>query len=310
MKLLIFTFLLIFIARMGLAEESGQLTQKVETVTPKVNRWKVNFDSLYFDFMGRHNADGDIYGFDDVSYQTQTLSMTYMADPTLHFSVVGAYARNYAETYFLGTLYSDDTEGVTDTRLKATKMFFDKTDLYIADVAISLPTGSIAKKNPLNPALNYPYNMQLGSGTVDSELSLMYLTTRGRHQVGAFGMATLRMQRRNEYGYRRGNEYRSKVWYSYLMNRYIQPGLWVNYWHVQRLSGEDRTYGRNLFVEFYHSPRHFWDVTANVNGNYPLTSGLSLKGMLGLPLWQESKNIDNVQVYTQFFAQLGVEAQF
>ena len=281
------------------------------SVSTKAKRpwFKSRFDSSYYDFQGRHPADGGIYGFENVNYRVQSFSFSVLATPTLEFSVVARHIRNYAETNFLGVLYKDTTEGIADTKVKATKSWFNSLGLFVADLGLSLPTGSVGEKNQVNPALNYPYNMQLGSGTFDAEPTLMYMKFAGKHQLGALAFAALRFGK-NDYGYRRGNEYLGKVWYNYSFTKYFNPGMWLNYHHLQRLSGQDSTYGRNIFVEFYHSPRHFWDLTANISSEVELTKSLKLKGLLARPLWQESKNIDNVQVYMTWFAQLGLEGQF
>ncbi len=291
---------------MGVATQANTLTTQVKSRTP---RFKAGVDTSYFDFYGRHPADGNLYGFQQVFYSVQNFQFTYLATPTLHFSVQAKQIRNYAETNFLGVLYKDTTQGLGDTKLSATKTFFLNSDLLIANLGLSLPTGSVSEKNKNNPQFNYPYNMQLGSGTVDLEPSLMFLRTQGQNQWGAFAMGVLR-NGRNSYGYRKGNEYIAKIWYSYLADSLLMPGLWLNYHHIQRLSGVDSTYGRNPFVEFYHSPRHFWDFTANINSQYDVTRFLKLKATVGRPIWQESKNIDNVQVYMDWFAQLGLEGQF
>ncbi len=271
--------------------------------------FKATFDSLYYDFQGRHDSDSGLYGFEGVSYSTQTMQLTYLATPTLNFAVQARQIRNYAETKF-GPIFSKDvSQGMGDTKLKATKTFISGFDLIIADLTLSVPTGSISEKNVNAPDYNYPYNMQLGSGTYDLEPSLIYLATRRRHQMGGLAMAILRTGR-NQYDYRRGNEYISRVWYSYLADPLLMPGLWLNYRHVQRMNGQDSTYGRLPVMAFYHSPRNFWEFAANINSQYEITKNLKLKALVGRPLWQESNNIENLQVYTRWFAQVGAEGTF
>jgi hypothetical protein len=277
--------------------------------TVEVPKYKASASSLYYDFKGHRPAESGVYGFERVSYAIWSLNLSYFINPSLIITATGRYVRNYAETRFYGQLFKDENEGFSDTKLKLTKNFFSATHFSMIDLGLSLPTGSIDKKNPHASSYNYPYNMQLGSGTTDIELSLMRLNTFGKNQLGSFAMATWRMGR-NSYDYRKGDEYIAKIWYNYLLSPYFNPGIWLNYWHVQRLTGADKTYGRLEVVEFYHSSRHFIELTPHVTGRYPITKDLALNFLSGRPIFQRSKNRDNVQVYAQWFAQIGFDGVF
>jgi hypothetical protein len=242
------------------------------------------------------------------------MALSYNYDPLLSFTVQNSYNKVYAETYFFEELFKDETEGFGDTTVKATKTFLRQSGIYVGEFGFILPTGSVTEKN-IRGNFNYPYNMQLGSGTYDFMASGTYLKMVGKHQLGAFGMATVRTGQNSE-GYRRGDEFIAKTWYSYMVNPYLSPGVWANYQNIQGIIGRDRDFdGANRafsdpLLRFYYSPRTFWDVTANVSGNYPITSGLKVKGMLGAPLAQHSYNKDDVQLYTQWFMQAGLEGSF
>ena len=300
-----FLFVLVGLV-VSFAAKAQTISGKAPSASPQ---FKASFDSLYYDFQGRHDADSGLYGFEGLSYSTQTMQLTYLATPTLNFAVQARQIRSYAETKFGAIDSKDVTQGMSDTKLKATKTFFNGFDLIIADLSLSLPTGSVSEKNVNAPAYNYPYNMQLGSGTYDLEPSLMYLVTRKQHQFGALGMAILRSGR-NDFDYRRGNEYISRVWYTFLATPYLMPGMWLNFRHVQRMNGQDSTYGRRVDMAFYHSPRNFWELTPNINSQISITKNLKLKAMVGRPIWQESNNVENLQVYTRWFAQVGAEGTF
>lgn len=302
--------LVIFLCSSHLMAQDNEIKTKSEAPpAPFLPDFKVNVDLLHYDFQGRHPADGNIYGFEGVTFTSETSTFTWMMTPLWQLSLALQYVEKYAETEFLGTLYKDRTQGLGDTRLSTSRTFLDGTNIYIVNAGISLPTGSVGEKNKNNPSINYPYNMQLGSGTYDPFLSIMGIKTMGRHQVGLLGMGTFRTGR-NDFGYRMGDEYLAKTWYTFNFRSYFAPGLWLNYNHIQRITGQDRTFGRNLFVQWYHSPRDFWDLSLNINSTIKLGKHFSLKGLVGRPIWQESKNIDNVQVYAQWFAQVGMEARF
>lgn len=280
-----------------------------KTQVYKLPKWSVSPDSYHYNFQGNRAADGNIYSFNNVTYQQQSLNLKYFYSPTLVFSLVGNYARKYAETFFLGTLYNDSTEGLADTLVNVTKTFAKPSGLYIINFGLSLPTGAIDKKNKSAPELNYPYNMQLGTGTYDFNSSFTYLKMINRQQIG-FTAAARNHTGLNDMGYRRGDNYTTKAWYGYKINKYITPGVWINHQYIDGLSGEDRTFGRNIFVEFYHNSRQFWDLTAYANVEFELSQFIKLKAMAGVPLWQGTDNVDNVELFLGWFGQIGFEGTF
>ncbi|MEM7646283.1 MAG: hypothetical protein AAF203_05195 [Pseudomonadota bacterium] len=303
------SMLLVFSLGFSAQAQEGQ-SKTTQAPVIKLPKWKVAAGTSFFNFSGHRPADGNIYGFQGVEFESQNLDATYMIDPFLHVTLSGQYVRKYAETEFLGQLFKDQTEGFGDTRLKVTKTFLDGFNVFVLEGAYSIPTGSITERNPnIGTPTNYPYNMQLGSGTNDFIANLVYVRSMGRHQVGGLGSAILRFGR-NKWGYRMGNEYIAKTWYTYNYHSLLKPGIWLNYYHLQRMHGQDSTFGRNIFVEFYHTPRHFWDLTPNFSSEYAINNSIKLKGLVAAPLWQESKNIDNIQLYTRWFAQLGIEGTF
>lgn len=272
-------------------------------------KWSVSPDSSFYNFQGNRAADGNIYRFNNVTYQQQSLNIKYFYSPTLIFSLTGNYGRKYAETFFLGELYKDTTEGLADTMVSATKTFVKSSGIYVLSLGVSLPTGAIDKKNKSAPEFNYPYNMQLGTGTYDLNSSFTYMKMVNSQQFG-FVAAARNHTGINSMGYRRGDNYTTKAWYNYKISKYFTPGVWFNHQYIDGLSGQDRTFGRNLFVEFYHNPRQFWDLTAYANAEFKLNKSLKLKAMAGVPLYQGTNNVDNVELFLSWFGQLGVEGTF
>ncbi|NQZ00507.1 MAG: hypothetical protein HRT45_07545 [Bdellovibrionales bacterium] len=303
----------------GAVAVDAELKAKIEGLvreaapTPK---FKASFDRFYYEFEGVNDASREIgglttYGFERVSFNTNVMALSYSIDPLLSVTIQNSYNKIYAETYFFEELYKDETEGFGDTTVKGTKTFMLPSGIYVAEFGAILPTGSITEKN-IRGNFNYPYNMQLGSGTQDFMASGTYIKMLGKHQVGGFGMATVRTGVNSE-GYRRGDEFMAKTWYSYMLNQYLTPGVWANYHNIQGIVGRDRDFDdpvSDRLLRFYYSPRAFWDVTANVNVQCPITQGLKIKGMLGAPLAQHSFNKDDVQLYTQWFMQAGLEGSF
>jgi hypothetical protein len=274
------------------------------------DKWSASVDSMHYNFSGEQAARGNIYSFENVTTDIQMVSLNYKYSPTLTFSLVTQYVNIYAETFFGPTLYFDRTHGLGDTLVKATKTNFINNFFLVTDFAVSLPTGSISEKNENAPQFNYPYNMQLGSGTLDFILTQTAIKNlSAKHQVGAFAQGRLRTGLSDE-GYRRGNEVAARLWYSYILSPNIMPGIWANYYLQQGIQGEDRTFGRNVFVEFYHNSRQFWDITPHVNLNYDINKNFKLRAMVGVPVWQISENIDDIQLFTRWFTQVGIDARF
>lgn len=309
MKLLL---ILVFILTLPFAVLAKDKTttgfnNKEKVITHTLKSISLGFDQMYYAFEGTRPADGNIYAFDDVSLDMQLLTLKYTASPFLSFSVIGTRINNYAETYFSGVLYSDRAEGMGDTLVKVTKTFLlPDHSLLIFDGGVSLPTGSINKKNANAPQFNYPYNMQLGSGTFDPLLTLMYLKHfKTKHQLGLLGLSKIRTGT-NSNSYRLGNEYQGSLWYSYLWTSYLTPMAKLSFKNTQGLSGVDPLIGRNIYMEFYHNSRDYWDFTLSLNSSIKLTKYFKLQGMLALPVWQGFNNIDNVEVEAKWYGSLGL----
>lgn len=273
--------------------------------------WSSQLDYYYFTFQGTRPANGNIYDFEDVQLDLQSFTLKYAPSPLVSYSLVATHQTNYAETYFAGILYRDRTQGLSDTLLKRTEVFvLPKQQIFILDLGLYLPTGSINEKNQNNTAFNYPYNMQLGSGTVDPMLSVIYLKTlKAKHQLGGLGLARLRTGETNRNGYHLGNDWTAAVWYSYLLNSYLTPSLKLNYRSIEGLNGVDPLIGRNIFMEFYHNTRSVWDITPTLTAKIPVSKTVSVQALLALPVWQRFSNIDDVEVETQWYGQLGVVIQ-
>ena len=112
--------------------------------------------------------------------------------------------------------FTMQSQGMGDT------MLMSKYRLYADDpliptrqvsllASLSLPTGSIDEKNSKHPlalrrAEQLPYGMQLGSGTFDPTLGLLYQGSSSPWWWGANGSATVRLYK-NARDYRLGNRY-------------------------------------------------------------------------------------------------------
>lgn len=276
--------------------------------------WSSTLDYTYMSFKGTQAAtDGtsELYDFDDVQVDLQSFTLKYSPSPLVSYSLVATHQVNYAETKFYGQWYSDRTQGISDTLLKRTEVFvLPKQQMIILDVGLYLPTGSIDEKNQSAPAYNYPYNMQLGSGTFDPMVMAMYLKTFGtKHQLGGFGLARIRTGETNKNDYHLGNDWTTAIWYSYLLNQYLTPGIKLNYRSIEGLSGLDPLIPDMREMHFYYNTRAFWDLTPTLTAKYPIGKNVSLQAMVGVPVWQRFSNIDSVEVSTRWYGQFGITVQ-
>lgn len=305
------TFLFSFISVSVLAADGTNTSVKKTSLFSK-DKWSTSVDSLHYSLSGEQAARGDIYSFEDVTTDIQMFSLNYSYSPTLKFSVIAQYVNIYAETFFGDTLFFDRTHGIGDTLVKVSKTNFINKFFLISDFAVSLPTGSIDEINENAPQFNYPYNMQLGSGTIDLVLTQTALRNLSpKHQLGGFANARIRTGF-NDNGYKRGNEYTGRLWYSYIFNKNIIPGIWANYYLVQGIQGIDSTFtfGRIPVLELYYNSRQFWEITPHVNLSYDINKNFKIRALVGAPAWQVGVNVDDVQLFSRWFTQVGIDAKF
>ena len=314
-------FVLIVLSLLGLvnahaAAEGRNTTKELKGFFSK-DKWSASLDSIHYSFSGEEPARGNIYSFEDVITDIRMVSLNFKSSSTLTFSLVTQHINIYTETFLNqeitkleSDLFFDRTHGLGDTLLKVIKTSSIKDVLLTTDLALSFPTGSVSEKNKNAPQLNYPYNLQLGSGTFDFILTQTVIKNlSAKHQLGGFAQGRL-YTGLNDEGYRRGDEVAARLWYSYILNPNIVTGIWLNY-HLQKgIKGEDRTFGRSQLFEFYHNSRQFWNVTPHVNLSHDINKNFKLRAMVGLPVWQISENIDDVQLFTRWFTQVGLDARF
>ncbi len=143
--------------------------------------------------------------------------------------------------------YTMDSEGMADTMLMA------KYRLYTDDpliprrqvslfMGLSLPSGSIDEKNDNHPLAMrrgelLPYSMQLGSGTFDPTLGLLYQGSLSPWWWGTNAMYTHRFYN-NSRDYRRGNELRLDLYGMYQFRYDMLAQLQLGGQHSGNIHGE------------------------------------------------------------------------
>lgn len=294
----------------GVGQESIEQTLKTRIKPPQ---WKTSVNSYYFDFEGTRAQKDGLYEFGDITLKLQTMALSYQMDNGWNLVMVAQYLENYVVTRFpaFGIESQDTARGLGDTLVSGSKMILmDGSFMLLGDIGLSLPTGSIDEMNPSRPNERYPYNMQMGSGTVDTVGGLTALFLRPSYQAGGRVAAWIRNGEKTDNGYRLGNMYRLDTWFDVPTRSGFTPRLTGFYRYKDAINGFDQTLGRIPFLEFYHHSQINWDISAALKYAYNFSPTLALNAEAGVPVAQDAQNFDNVMVSTQYFLNLGISGQF
>jgi hypothetical protein len=202
------------------------------------------------------------------------------------------------------------TEGMGDTMLMA------KYELYANDplipsseaslfLGLSLPTGSINERNSDHPVPErkgelVPYGMQLGSGTFDPTIGVLYEGSSSPYWWGADAFYTARLYN-NSRDYRLGDEFRSDLWGMYQFSYDLLAQLQLNGRSCGKIRGmmDESATGASGRVMPNHPETPFatplWDPN-NYGGNrLSVTAGFQWQPFpmhiidlqVGVPLYQD-----------------------
>jgi len=111
--------------------------------------------------------------------------------------------------------YRHTTGGLGDTLFTAVhEIVSGDNQSLVASLGVSAPTASVSRRFNLSTEyLSYP--MQLGSGTWDAHPAVTYSIDHDGWSLGTQMNAVLRLQARNDSGYRLGNGFEASVWAGY-----------------------------------------------------------------------------------------------
>lgn len=222
------------------------------------------------------------------------------------------------------TGFTMESDGIADT------MIMTKYRLYYDDplipksqvslfVGLSVPTGSIDEKNSTHPIAMrqrelLPYGMQLGSGTADPTIGVLYQGSKSPLWWGVNARYTGRLYE-NDREYRLGDEVRLDLYTMYQLSYNLVSELQLNGWYQGRIRGEmdESTTGESGHVTQGNAASPFttplWD-TANSGGEkMALTMGLQWQPIplhivnfqVGVPLYQ---NLNGVQLKDKYSVNL------
>ena len=143
--------------------------------------------------------------------------------------------------------YTMDSDGMADTMLMSKyRLYSDDPLIPTSEISLylglSLPTGSIDEKNRNHPLAirrqeQLPYSMQLGSGTFDPSLGLLYQGSRSPLWWGVDAIYSPRVYN-NARDYRLGGEARVDLYGMYQFRYNLLTQLQLNASHKGAIHGE------------------------------------------------------------------------
>ncbi len=138
-----------------------------------------------------------------------------------------------------GQRSSMNSQGLGDTMLVAKyRLWADDpmipTRQYSTLAGLRIPTGKISLEDD---GVNLPYNMQMGSGTVDPIVGLLYQQSSTPWWWGVNVIDTARLYD-NHRGYRLGNELRYDIYGMYQLSHDLLAELQLNGRHSGRIHGQ------------------------------------------------------------------------
>lgn len=282
------------------------------------------YSYYHYDLDGRTAANTKIYTFGKSTVDFHMVTATWLYNPKWKFLTFVPYTKTMVETIYepkVADLKTRDySGGLGDVRLMAVTAFTENPlHTTLADVGVTLPTGSIDQYFTSAPNQRAAYNMQLGSGTVDLVAGVTVTNKLDDFISALRGQVTVRGGR-NANGYNLGNEVQGKITSFYKMHNF-SAGAVANYKIREAVSGRDEKYELfNSYVgsagitgdghQYYHDTQANWDTNLVVKFQTPSVQSVSALFEIGIPVWQGSSNKDDVQIDINYFASATLNGSF
>ena len=210
-----------------------------------------------------------------------------------------------------GGTYTTRAIGLGDVRL-TTLYSLQRRDHehFHVDLGISLPTGSTDVKDEtatsLGQSVNLPYDMQLGSGTIDLHPGLTYFRLDEDTSFGAQATQTIRLDE-NSQGYTLGNATRITVWVARGFQEDLSGSLRLAFVHQESIDGRDDrldpSFDPSADPDSYGGDR----LDVFVGLNYTQPGGHRFAGEIGGPIFQD---LNGPQVETDILYLFGWQFSF
>ncbi len=210
---------------LGMPVMMGQPTGKFMAVPTAMDMQMLNVTAGY-------SFTDDLFGAVMLMYKDNSMDMKFnsMMRGMTGRSGFSMHSSGVADTMLMGKyrLFSDDP--LVPTR--QTSLIF----------GLSLPTGSIDAKNSNHPLAirqgeQLPYSMQLGSGTYDPTLGIVYSASKSPYWWGVNAVYTARLHD-NDRNYRLGNEFRFDLYSMYQPRHDFVAQVQLNGSYWKKIRGE------------------------------------------------------------------------
>lgn len=314
-KLKIFFALLFSISLSAFAQEvnESKTTLPNESSSGVVAPARVKFDlsAYYYNFEGTRQQRDGLYTFGDTTLRMDLLTMTYQVNPAWTLMMIGQRYENYVVTKTDAATFIDRTSGFGDVILSGlTPLVANAEVMVLGDIGVSLPTGSINNRVAGYADFNYPYNMQMGSGTYDIVAGISPMAFFKTGTLSSRLSSAIRTGR-NQNEYTLGNLYRLDASYDFKTGTGFTPRFVGYYKYKDSVSGEDKFRPRDAFTEFYFHSQINWDVSVALKyqAQIPGTQ-IAIGGEFGVPVAQDSQNYDHVVVSTEYYGNLSLKGEF
>ncbi|HBC58081.1 MAG TPA: hypothetical protein DCZ03_13025 [Gammaproteobacteria bacterium] len=216
--------------------------------------------------------------------------------------------------------FTMESDGIADTMIMTKyRLYYDDPLIPKSQVSLfiglSLPTGSIDEENSSHPVTMrqqelLPYGMQLGSGTADPTIGLLYQGSKSPIWWGVNALYTGRFYD-NDRDYRLGDEVRLDLYTMYQLSYHLVSEIQLNGRYQGRIRGEmdESETGGSGHVTQGNAASPFatplWDTDNSGGEKLGLTVGLQWQPLplhiinlqVGAPLYQ---NLNGVQLKNSY----------
>ena len=212
--------------------------------------------------------------------------------------------------------FDTHTDGLGDVSLSALIGLYDQKAPQAEQhlnlmLGLSSPTGSITETGRVltpmgqTPIVRLPYAMQLGSGTWDFLPGITYTDRRGNLSFGAQYRGWVRMEDKNDEGYRLGDLHQVTGWAQYEWAPWVSNSIRLAYQTQDSIHGIDpEIVGpvQTANPDFYGGDRLDLLFGVNLIGQRGAICGHRLAAEFGVPVYQ---NLNGPQMQTDWTLTVG-----
>jgi len=246
--------------------------------------------------------------------------MEMLMDMSPYVGMKNGFGRRDATDSGIGEMAPMKTRGLGDTELRGIYKF---TEFLNASLGVSLPTGDIDKDYvAMGSTYRAPYDMQLGSGTVDLKpaVTMNFLSDDSLWNWGGQAMYTMRLGN-NDNDYSLGDSLKLNTW----LQRVLGPvATWIrlSYSDTGSIDGHDDAIQKTLDDRYSDSAMTRYMTPSTPNADPNNYGGQRIDGYIGasipvgpvsigieggIPLYQ---NLNGLQMKNDWYLTAGVQVMF